>query len=210
MLKLLAMQLPNYDRDQALALLKKKPGVMLSSFDIGSKAHRRWDLKQPQEAALLFCLAFERAQQEGPGDKPSQAPNYFVRAAITFNQAGETSVALPMLQQATQIDWAAVGLPHDSHMCEWAYEQLLLNQRHVSPSSFAQLFTDACTRCAQLGWDFPKIHPKQEALMTVAMDLGLTDIVRTLADRISLRRPLSRPARQLVQAARQWLEEKSH
>ena len=203
------MQLPDYDRAQALALLKDKTDSRLASVDIASKAHRRWDLKQPREAALLFCLAFERAQQENPADKPSQAPNYYVRAAITFNQAGDTVVAKPMLHQATQIDWAAMGLPHDSHMCEWAYEQLLLNQRQGSPQAFAQLFTDACTRCTQLGWDFPKIHPKQEALLTVAMGLGLRNIVQILLDRISQRRPVSRTARQQLAAA-QWLADQSH
>ena len=209
MLKLLAMQLPDYDHAQALALLKEKPNSRLASFDIASKAHRRWDLKQPQEAAPLFCLAFERSLQEGPGDKPSQAPNYFVRAAITFNQVGETAVAEPMLHQATQIDWAAMGLPHDSHMCEWAYEQLLLNQQG-SPQAFAQLFTEACTRCTQLGWDFPKIHPKQEALLTIAMGLGLSNIVQILIVRISQRRPVSREARQQLAAAQQWLADQSH
>ena len=203
------MQLPDYDRAQALALLKEKPYNRLASVDIASKAHRRWDLKQPREAALLFCLAFERAQQENPADKPSQAPNYYVRAAITFNQAGDTVVAKPMLHQATQIDWAAMGLPHDSHMCEWAYEQLLLNQRG-SPQAFAQLFTEACTRCAQLGWDFPKIHPKQEALLTVAMSLGLCKIAPILIDRISQRRPVSRAARQQLATAQQWLADQSH
>ena len=203
------MQLPDYDRAQALALLKEKPDSRLASVDIASKAHRRWDLKQPREAALLFWLAFERAQQEDPADKPSQAPNYYVRAAITFNQAGETTVAVPMLQHATQIDWAAMGLPHDSHMCEWAYEQLLLNQRG-SPQAFAQLFTEACTRCAQLGWDFPKIHPKQEALLTVAMSLGLCNIVQILLDRISQRRPVSRTARQQLATTQQWLADQSH
>ena len=204
------MQLPDYDRGQALALLKEKPDSRLASFDIASKAHRRWDLKQPREAALLFCLAFERAQQEDPADKPSQAPNYYVRAAITFNQAGESTVAEPMLQQATQIDWAAMGLPHDSHMCEWAYEQLLLNQRQGSPQAFEQLFTEACTRCTQLGWDFPKIHPKQEALLTVAMGLGLCNIVQILIVRISQRRPVSREARQQLAAAQQWLADQNH
>ena len=204
------MQLPDYDRGEALALLKKKPDSRLASVDIASKAHRRWDLKQPREAALLFCLAFERAQQEDPADKPSQAPNYYVRAAITFNQAGETAVAEPMLQRATQIDWAAMGLPHDSHMCEWAYEQLLLNQSQGSPQAFAQLFTEACTRCTQLGWDFPKIYPKQEALLTVAMGLGLCNIVQILIVRISQRRPVSREARQQLAAAQQWLADQSH
>ena len=204
------MQLPDYDRAQALALLKEKPDNRLASVDIASKAHRRWDLKQPREAALLFCLAFERAQQEDPADKPSQAPNYYVRAAITFNQAGESTVAEPLLQQATQIDWAAMGLPHDSHMCEWAYEQLLLNQSQGSPQAFAQLFTEACTRCTQLGWDFPKIYPKQEALLTGAMGLGLSNIVQILIDRISQRRPVSRTARQQMAAAQQWLADQSH
>ena len=32
------MQLPDYDRAQALALLKKKPDSRLASFDIASKA----------------------------------------------------------------------------------------------------------------------------------------------------------------------------
>ena len=38
------MQLPDYDRGEALALLKEKPDSRLASVDIASKAHRRWDL----------------------------------------------------------------------------------------------------------------------------------------------------------------------
>ena len=203
------MHLPDFDHAQALALLKEKPGVTLSSFDVASRAHRRWDLKQTLEAAWLFCLAYERAQQEAPGDKPSQCPNYFVRAAITFNQAGETAIAEPMLRAATQLDWIALGLPHDSHMCEWAFEQLLLNQRQGSPENFRSLFTEATTRCQELGWDFPKIHPKQEALLQIAVEMDLPDIAKPLMQRIRQRRPLSKAAKAQLEMAQQWLDAKS-
>ena len=196
------MQL-RYERPQALALLKEKPGTTLSSAEIASKAHRRWDLKQHHEAALLFCLACERSQQESA--LPCQAPNYFVRAAITFNQAGDTQLAEPMLREATHMDWTALGLPHDSHMCEWAFEQLLLNLHQGPAEDFKAVFEQAVARCAELGWEFPKIHPKQEALLLHALQLQQTEVVQCLVERIRKRRPLSRAARAQLQAAEQWL-----
>ena len=199
------MQLPDYDRAQAMALLKEKPGAPLSAFDIASRAHRRWDLKQPADAALLFCLACERAQQEAA--TPNQAPNYFVRAAITFNQAGDRTTAEPMLREATQLNWQALGLGQDSHMCEWAFTQLLLNLQHGPAPAFSDLFTQAVTDCSAQGRNFPSIHPQQDELLPIAIELQLPHIVKQLADRMAARRPLSRPVKAQLQQARQWLEQ---
>ena len=202
------MQLPDYDRAHATALLKEKPGAPLSAFDVASRAHRRWDLKQPADAALLFCLACERAQQEAA--TPNQAPNYFVRAAITFNQAGDQTTAEPMLREATQLNWQALGLDQDSHMCEWAFTQLLLNLQHGPASAFSDLFAQAITRCRAQGRNFPSIHPQQDVLLPIAIQLQLAEVAKQLVERMVTRRPLSRPVKAQLQQAQQWLEKQSN
>lgn len=202
------MQLPDYDRAHATALLKEKPGAPLSAFDVASRAHRRWDLKQPADAALLFCLACERAQQEAA--TPNQAPNYFVRAAITFNQAGDQTTAEPMLREATQLNWQALGLDQDSHMCEWAFTQLLLNLQHGPASAFSDRFAQAVTRCRAQGRSFPSIHPQQDVLLPIAIQLQLADVAKQLVERMATRRPLSRPVKAQLQQAQQWLEKQSN
>ena len=204
------MQLPAFDHAQAIVLLKEKAKAPLSSADIAAKAHRRWDLNQHPEAALLFCLAFERAHAEiaVQPDSTSQAPNYFVRAAINFNIAGDAATAGPMLTEVTQMDWQKLGLPNDSHMSEWAFEQLLLNQKTSAPA-FAALFEQAVLRCRELGWEFPKIHPKQELLLQTAITLNLPTVVRRLVDLILKRRPISRDTRNLLQSAESYLAQQA-
>jgi len=203
------MHLPSFDRTRAAELIKEADNAPLSSFDVASRAHRRWDLKQHLESALLFCVAFERAQSEflvGKGTV-DQSPNYFVRAAINFDLAGHVVVSEPMLNESTRIDWRGLGLANDSHMTEWAFVQLLLSARSGSKQVFEKIFEAAALRCRELGWEFPKIHPKQEALLRAAMELALPSIVRRLAQSIANRRPVSREARALLRSAEEFLSE---
>ncbi len=197
------MHLPSFDRIRAAELLKEPANAPLSSLDVASRAHRRWDLKQHLESALLFSVASERARAEFSAGRTAvdQSPNYFVRAAINFDLAGEVAFAEPMLNEATRIDWHGLGLANDSHMTEWAFVQLLMSVRPDSKQSFAELFDRAVLRCRELGWDFPKIHPKQEALLRACMALGLPSIVQRLVELIAHRRPISREARALLRSA---------
>lgn len=201
------MKLPPFDRSRARELLKERPASPLTAYNVASKAHRRWDLEQHANAAILFCVACERAAKEFSGGRSpvDQSPNHFVRAAINFNLAGSRDIAEPMLHEATTIDWSTLGLPNDSHMTEWAFTHLLLNRRDGPREPFVELFDKATARCGELGWTFPKIRPQQEALLAAALELGEERIARTLIELISARRPISREARALLRRASEWL-----
>jgi hypothetical protein len=204
------VNLPPYDRSRARALLKERPASPLTAYNIASRAHHRWNLEQHADAAILFCVACERAAEEVAGDRSplDQSPNYFVRAAINFNLAGSRAIAEPMLHEATRIDWSALGLPNDSHMTEWAFTHLLLNRRDGPREPFVELFDRATARCAELGRTFPSIRPQQETLLVAALDLGEERIARTLIEIISARRPISREARALLRRASEWLADR--
>lgn len=200
------MDLPPFDRVRAAGLFKESASNPLSSYDIASKAHRRWDLRQHFEAGLPVCVAFERARSELSTEKSTvdQSPNYFVRAAINFALAGETAVAAPMLNEATRFDWRGLGLENDSHMTEWAFVQLLLIALRNSKHEFSDIF-ERGVRCRELGWEFPKIHPQQEALLRASMELALRPIVQRLVELVANRRPISREARALLRSAEEFL-----
>jgi hypothetical protein len=197
------MTLPPFDRARARELLKERAASPLTAYQIGSKAHRRWDLGQHTEAAILFCVACERAVEEFAGGRSpvDKSPNSFVRAAINFNRAGSLEIAEPMLREATAIDWKAAQLPMDSHMTEWAFVELLLNRQRGPREAFSQLFDEATDRCRELGWRFPKIRPKREALLAAALELGDERIARVLVELIKGGRPISRDARALLRRA---------
>jgi hypothetical protein len=203
------VKLPPFDRSRARELLKERPTSPLTAYAVASKAHRRWDLGQHAEAALLFCVACERAAEEFSGGRSQvdQSPNYFVRAAINFDLAGSHDIAEPMLHEATKLDWSALGLPNDSHMTEWAFVHLLLSRRDGPREHFVELFDKATARCRELGWTFPKIHPKQEALLAAALEFGEERIARALIELISARRPISRDARALLRRASELLSD---
>ena len=188
------MILPSFDRDAARTLIKEKADAPFSAFDTSVRAHRRQDLQQHAEAALLFCLATERANAEHRANpsKPNQAMNYLVRAGIAFNRAAETETAEPLLRQAIAFDWAGQGLPHDKHMVEWAFFQLLVNARN-DKDRFARLFDEAVSRCAEVGRDYTVIHPHQEELLEIAMGMKHRPGVERLAGKIADRRPAERP-----------------
>ena len=200
------MKLPTYDRDAARALIKEKADAPFSAFDVASRAHQRQDRKLHAEAALLFCLATERAEAEHRADqsKPNQAMNHLVRAGIAFNRAAQAETAEPLLRQAIAFDWAGHGLAQDSHMVEWGFFQLLLNARG-EPKRFAQLFDEAVARCAEIGRDYTAIHPHQEELLEIAIGIGHRPIVERLAARIADRRPSKKAVKELLARAKALL-----
>lgn len=200
------MKLPTYDRDAARALIKEKADAPFSAFDVASRAHQRQDRKLHAEAALLFCLATERAEAEHRADqsKPNQAMNHLVRAGIAFNRAAQAETAEPLLRQAIALDWAGHGLAQDSHMVEWGFFQLLLNARG-EPERFAQLFDEAVARCAEIGRDYTAIHPHQEELLEIAIGIGHRPIVERLAARIADRRPSKKAVKELLARAKALL-----
>lgn len=196
------MILPEYDRDAARVLIKEKDGFALSASDTAARAHRRSDLKRPEEAALLFCLAADRAQAEHAAEpsRPNQAINYAVRAGFAFNRAGEHGVAEPLLRQAIDYDWVGQGLNNDTHMVEWAFYHLLINARD-DRERFANLFEEAVTRSAAVGRDFTMIQPHQEALLEIAVALENHTIIDRLADKIKSRRPGKKDVKDLLRRA---------
>ncbi len=204
------MNLPPYDRDGARALIKEKPGVPFSAFDTATRAHRRSALNREDEAALLFCLAAERADAEyaADGSKPNQAMNHVVRAGIAFNRAGEIAIAEPLLRQAIAFDWIAQGLPQDKHMIEWAFYHLLLNVKGEA-DRFVSLFDEAVSRSAEVGRDFTTIHPHQEHLLDIAIEMGQRPIVQRLAGKIAGRRPAKKAIKDLLKRAETFLSDRA-
>ena len=189
-----------FDRVRAADLLKEKPASPFRAYDVASKAHRRWDLHQHAPAALLFCVAAERAWQEhvAAPDSVNHFMSYYVRAGINFHLAGQPSLADPILTAATSYDWVGVGLHRDSHMTEWAFCHLLQSDSAGNLALFSALFSQAVARCAALGWEFPKIHPHQESLLAIAIAFGSRPHVEHLARLVRARRPISRAARALL------------
>ena len=200
------MILPPYDRDAARALINEKPGAPFSAFDTATRAHRRSDLKREAEAALLFCLAAERADAEHAADpsRPNQGMNHLVRAGIAFNRAGEATTAEPLLRQAIAFDWVGQGLANDKHMVQWAFYQLLLNARDDA-ASFSRLFDEAVSRSAATGMDYTTIHPHQEQLLDIALSLANRTIVERLAGKIRNRRPAKKATKDLLKRAEGFL-----
>lgn len=203
-------RLPAFDRSRVQQLLKEKPASPLTAGQISAKAHSRWSKKENADAALLFCVACQRAAEEfASGRNPvDQSPNAFVRAALCFNEAGAQDIAEPMLIEVTNFKWIAFGLPNDSHMTERAYGVLLQNRRSGPCDAFLGLFDEATARCKELGWAFPLTHPLQEELLTIALELDDVRLVRSLAERIAGRQPVSREAKALLKRAKSYLLEK--
>ncbi|WP_187977936.1 hypothetical protein [Mycetocola sp. JXN-3] len=199
----MTLHLPEIDRASAADLLAEKPGTVLSAADVAKKAHRRWDLGQCENAAVLFCVAAERAA-ESPED-PNQYPNYAVRAGITLSLAGHPAAAERTLTEAAAFDWAGAGLEKDTNMIEWAYTRLLVAAAATHPARFGALFREAVARCAEVGISYPRIHPQQDELLPVAQQLGERDALERIIERTLARRPLPRAVKARVAEAQEVL-----
>ncbi len=174
-------------------LLKGKDETEYSAYDIESKAHNRWSKKQFRPAALLFEAAARVSLSEN-GDR-CQFLNYQSRAGICYSQGGKLEKAKPLLKKSIEADWIGAGLEKDMHMIEWCYVELLCNESQTDAKEFDSLFEKAKAHCANLGWVFPKIHPKQEALLEVAVSLGLDTRAAEIVSLIRSRKPISRATR---------------
>ena len=165
-------------------LLGKDPPERFSPDELGRKAHWRWDRGHYLEAAVLFEAAALRAAEEA-----RRAPhrdntfNYRVRSGVTYRLAGENERAWPILVEATTFDWQAAGIPEDSHFTEWAFvEMLCVLAEAQDKRGFSEVFWRAVARGEEIGLPFPRIHPKQELLLDVCEQLGLSrELARVVA-----------------------------
>ena len=178
-------------------LLKGKDEQDFSAYDIGSKAHYRWSKKDYTSAATLFEAASRVAKVEHESNRveSNQFLNYYCRAGICYSMGGDIDKAKPILENTIDSDWLAAGLSKDLHMIEWCYFELLAHEEITNPDSFEALFQKAKKHCEVLGWAFPRIHPKQESLLEIAVDLGLRDIAMDIISLIKSRKPISRQTR---------------
>ncbi|AWH89015.1 hypothetical protein [Limnobaculum parvum] len=193
------MNLPDYDFTKASKLFKKSE---ISTSDIADKAYRLWKKQEYEDAAILFCEAARRTQQESLSKDShyGEAMNHYIRAAFNFNLAGKYSVAEPMLHEAIKYDWPSI-LPNDVHMVEWAYSYLLYNAETKGKEVFEALFDEAIQHCIGVGRNFPSIHPQQEALLKIALNLQAHESVRHIINAIQSRKPISREAKLLLKQA---------
>ncbi|QBH95042.1 hypothetical protein EKN56_00575 [Limnobaculum zhutongyuii] len=193
------MNLPDYDFTMVSKLFKKSE---ISTSDIADKAYSLWKKQEYEDAAILFCEAARRMQQESlsKGSHHGEAMNYYIRAAFNFNQAGKYSIAEPMLYEALKYDWPSF-LPNDVHMVEWAYSYLLYNAETKSKKEFEILFNEAIQHCNRVGRHFPSIHPQQEALLQIALNLDALECIRHIMNAIQSRKPISRAVKLLLKQA---------
>lgn len=202
---MMILHLPEIDRASAADLLAEKPGTELSAADVAKKAHRRWDLGQFENAAVLFCVADERAAESA--EVPNQFPNYAVRAGITLSLAGHPNTAERTLTEATAFDRVGAGLEKDTNMIEWAYTRLLVAAAATQPTRFGARFHEAVARCAELGIAYPRIHPQQDELLPLAQDLGEWDALERIIERMLARRALPRAVRARIAEAQIVLDQ---
>lgn len=168
----------------------------LNSFDIATKAHNKWNRKEHFSAAILFNLAAKKARLEFEKglSEVNNEMNYVCREAYNLFEAGYIENALPLLTKTCDYDWNANGLHNDNHMVEWAYTYKLI-AASGDINKFKLLFDEAVVRCNKIGRIFPKIHPKQEILLDIAINLNEKDIITYIVELIKKRKPISKDLR---------------
>lgn len=184
-------------------LLNGRPADAFSAAELASKAQARWDRNDYLAAATLFLAASERARGESG---PDRTVVYIGRAATTLHLAGNRAEAAPMFDSVIGYDWVRAGpqLMVDAHVVEWAFAAQL--ETAETAEAFRALYAKAERRCAELGWVFPRIHPKQDAVLDRAVQLGCVDLAERLVARIETRRPLTRETADWVRDVRKWIE----
>lgn len=184
-------------------MLNGRPVGTFSAAQLADRAQNRWDRGQLVAATLLFEAAAEASQRDSG---PDRSIVYLARAAMTRHEVGDIANARKMFDAVIDFDWLSAGpaLLGDSHVVEWAFVARL--QTATDPHTFQALYAKAVARCAELGWAFPRIHPKQELLLEHAVSLGCVPVVRVLLERIRGRRPLSRATQDRLQQVQSWLE----
>jgi hypothetical protein len=165
-------------------LLGRKPETAFSAYKLSGKAHFRWNRDQLVEAAVLFDAAARRATAEATPGR-DQTMVYRSRAAVCFARAGKIERAWPLLEETSVHDWRASGTEADSNFSEWAFvEMLAVHAERGDRAAFAALFARAVARGDELGERFPFIHPKQDLLLQLCEQLGLTAEAQVVAERI--------------------------
>jgi hypothetical protein len=153
-------------------------------------------------------VLFEAAALRSAGEARQSVPrrdntfNYRVRAGVTYRLAGENERAWPILVEAATFDWQAAGIPEDSHFAEWAFVEMLCVLADARDQNrFSEVFWQAVARGEEIGLPFPRIHPKQELLLDLCEQLGLSKelahVVASIEARGKLPRRLARRVAQL-------------
>ncbi len=188
-----------YDTALAERLLKMPPSQATDAKLISRQAHDLWSSGQHREAATLFAVAAEVANEHA-GAGISEFMRYYSRAAVTLNMAGRREQAKPLLEAVIEYDWAAAGLANDRYFIEWAFCELLKNAADEGREPFMALFQAALIRCRNLGREFLTCnHPNQETLLETAIRVGALDVAVRIAALIRARAPISPEARRLLE-----------
>ncbi len=177
------------------SLLGKRSAEYFSAAELGRKAHWRWDRGQYLEAAVLFEAAALRSAQEVRLVRPERDNtfNYRIRSGVTFRLAGQYDRAWPILVEAITFDWQAAGIPEDRGFTEWAFvDMLCILAEKQDTQGFSSLFWQAVARGEELGFHFPHIHPKQELLLDLCEQLGLSAELVHVIECIEAQRKMSR------------------
>jgi hypothetical protein len=184
-------------------LLNGQHPSSFSAAQLAERAQNRWDRGQLGEAAVLFEAAAEAASRDSG---PDRTIVYVARAAMTRHLADDRDTARQQFEQVIRYDWAAGGpaLMVDSHVVEWAFAAQL--EEATDWHTFKATYARAVARCAELGWGFPRIHPKQDLLVERAVALGCDPVVEVLLPKIEARRSLGQAAKDRVREIREWLE----
>lgn len=184
-------------------LLKGKAPEAFTARQLIGKAHWRWERDQLHEAFLLFDAARARAEADGVVHDEFAARN---RAAITRHRSGvDPADGLRRLEEVLEIYAARPDARYDSHFCEWAATDLILDAASRGAEAFATRFVELAARCRDLGHPrFPSIHPQQEALARAARSLEVAEVLAAVVPKIRARK-MKRALRREVTDWEAWL-----
>jgi tetratricopeptide (TPR) repeat protein len=144
------------------------------------RAHRERDAGRPEEAAALF--------QRAARLRPDGAFNNQIRAGLCLAEAGRFDEAEPVLELALVYDWAGAGIWNDRHMSEHAARALLRHAARSGAGEFDRMWRHVVECCQRLSWPFPSIHPVQDEMLGLTIQLGLREHCRHVLATIRARR----------------------
>lgn len=122
---------------------------------------------------------------------------------VTAAQGWETTV----MQAARSLFWILAGIEVGIAavwLVEWAFYHLLLNAKD-EPARFGSLFDEAVSRSAEVGRDYTAIHPHQEHLLDIAIEIGQRPAIERLAGKIADRHPAKKATKDLLKRAAAFL-----
>jgi hypothetical protein len=170
---------------------------MANADNIASDAHAAWELKQFDEAAMLFLAAArveaEEARTRGPWARPDSSLLYAARAAFCLWEGGRTEDARPMLETVARLDFKALRMWGDRRDASTAFTYLLLESAAAGERSrFGELWREATDRCRSIDVVFPYARPQKRMLIAACIEMGHVAGVRQIVaglDRESLTDP---------------------